>query len=285
MGFSTTFAMLTFLMVFAGMSVAVISMQESITAAATAVKTQQEEATQATQQEISITNTNYAYAELRDWTTTYNDEINDGTHTNTTAQADSIQLAASNTSGTYTSKAYNTGHTSNYTTISWNSIEPAGSSLALHVRSANTTADLQAAAFIGPDGTSTSNYTTTGTSLHASHDQDRIIQYRATLKTNASTPELADVTIGVRREVGHATLQIQNTGKQKLKPHHTDAYIDGVRALRNATDRVYTLENQLDERLWNPGEELNLTVFTNISTSKTITIVNDHARDQAAVTN
>ena len=285
MGFGTTFAMLTFLMVFAGMSVAVISMQDSITAAATSVQQQQENAIKAAEQEISITSTSYAYADLRTWTTTYNDEFSQGTFQNASGQADSVQLAGTNTSGTYTSDAYDTGHTSNYSTISWSSVEPAGSSVSFQVRTANTSAGLQAATFIGPDGTSNTNYSTTGAALHSGHDQNRLIQYRATLTASGDTPTLADVRIGVRREVGHALLQIENTGRQKLRPEHTDAYINGIRALRNQTDRVYTLEKQLDERLWNPAEELNLTVFTNISTSKTITAVNEHARDQAEVTN
>ena len=267
------------------MSVIVISMHDSITAAATHAQEQQQTLLEAHQQAISITNTNYAYAALRDWKTTYNDDFDKGTYNNTTATSDQIELTETNTQGTYTSQAYNTGHTSNYTTLGWSSTEPANSNLTFQLRSANTTQDLESQAYIGPDGTTNTAYETPGTPIHESHNQDRILQYQATLTTTADTPQLHEVTIGVRREVGHATLTLENTGSAKLHPTRTDAYINGIRALRTSTDRHLDLEIGLDERLWNPGQELTLTVFTNITTSQTFTIINEHAKAQTTVTN
>lgn len=285
MGFGTTFATLTFLFIFAGMSVIVIGMQESITTAAATIQLQQQENLKAQQQDITTTNTNYQTTATRNWLTTYNDEFNKGNYTNTQATSDQIELNPNNTTGTYTSKAYDTGHTSNYTTISWSSIQPTGSDITFQLRSANTTQELETTNFVGPDGTTSTSYTTTGQSISATHNTDRIIQYQATLTTTTETPALQDVTIGVRRNVGHATITLQNTGTAKLRPERTDAYINGIRAHRTSTDRHLNLQIGLDERLWNPGQELTLTLFTNITTSKEVTIINEHAQTQTTVSN
>ena len=285
MGFGTTFATLAFLFIFAGMTVIVIGMQDSITAAATTINDQQQEILKAQQQAITVLNTNYEFAALKEWKITYNDEFNQGTYNNTTATTDQIELTNANTEGTYTSTAYDTGHTSNYTTISWTSIEPTGSEITFQIRSANTTQDLESQPFIGPDETTQTTYNTPGESISDTHNQDQIIQYQATLTATDTSPQLQEITLGVRREVGHATLILENTGVAKLHPQRTDAYIDGIRVPRNQANRVLDLEIGLDERLWNPGQELEITLFTNISTSAVVTIINEYAQTQSTVTN
>lgn len=284
MGFGTTFATLAFLFIFAGMSVIVIGMQDAITASATEIREQQQEIYDAQQQEIDITNSTYQENKTLDWIVTYNDEFDKGEYENTTSASDAVQLQ-NETNGIYTSNAYETGHTSNYTTISWSSLEPSGSSITLQLRSADTLTNLQAQTFVGPDGTSTTNYQTPGTAISSVHQGDKIIQYRATLQTSLETPQLQETQIGIQRDVGHITLTIQNTGSQKLYPQQTDAYIDGIRWQRTPSQRVIELENTIDERLWNAGEELHITLFENVTSNRIVTIINDNAQAQTQVSN
>lgn len=286
MGFGTVFATISFLFVFAAASVLVISGQESITAAATQVKAEQARMLEAQQQEISILSTSYQEGLEHDWTLTYDDEFSQGTFENTTAGQDSVSLPPGELAGHYTSEVYNTGHSSNYSDLRWTAVIPSETNLTFQLRSENTTAALDAAAFTGPDGTAATYYEIPGTAVHASHDNNRYVQLRAYFDGNGTaSSQLQDVTLGVLRNTGAAKLTIENTGNGKLRFEETDVYVDGVRALRDSSARILVFETISDERLWNPGEQLNISVFTNITTSATITLVNDYAKDQAVVSN
>jgi len=66
---------------------------------------------------------------------------------------------------------------------------PTGSSVRFQVRSAESAEELAQASFVGPDGTQSTYYQTSGASLWAGHDGDTYVQYRALLAS--SNPALA----------------------------------------------------------------------------------------------
>jgi prepilin-type N-terminal cleavage/methylation domain-containing protein len=108
-----------------------------------------------------------------------------------------LSFAGSNyvPAGQLTSSTFDTGGSSNYTTVEW---EPTSQNPATILKfqvasnSDNTTWD-----FKGPDGTSGTYYTVPGTSLHSSHNGDRYIRYRAYLETSDGTftPVLSNVNV------------------------------------------------------------------------------------------
>ncbi len=284
MGFGTVFATLTFLLIFAGMVVVVTGVQKGLANSAVQMNKAQAMAIVAQQEGISILSSSYGYGALSYWRVTYADGFNLGTFNNTTVVADQVQLTANGT-GTYTSEAYDTGFTSNYTTLSWSALQPGTSTVTFQVRSANSTTALNATPFTGPDGTTATNYSVSGSTLNATLSQNRYVQYRATFTSAAgSDPILYDVTLGVKREAGDVNLTIKNTGQSILHFEDTDTYVDGVRVLRDDAHRVLQEQIITNPRLWDPGEELNVTIFTTISAPTTVMAVNDYAKDQVIVT-
>lgn len=273
MGFGTVFTTLTFLLVFSGMVVLVIATQQTLTASATEIQQQHYEAQQAARQRIAITNTTLQGPTVLAWTTRYQDEFAQGTYDNTTAQADRVVLDGA-TTGTYTSTIYDTGHTSNYTTLAWTALLPAGSTLSFQVRTADDIVTLESNPFIGPDGTDATTYTISGAALHASHQEQRYVQWRANLDTVGDTPELISATLGVERDTTHVLIEVENTGQTKLRFEETDAYIDGQRITRTPADRVIQTTLFLDERLWNPTQTITYITFN----TGTVIIQNDHAQ-------
>jgi hypothetical protein len=86
------------------------------------------------------------------------------------------------------------GETPNWTTLSWNATTPTNTSLRFQV--AASTNPVGPFTFVGPDGTGSTFYTTTGESL-AQFSGMRYLQYKAYLGTtdNGVTPTLNDVTV------------------------------------------------------------------------------------------
>jgi hypothetical protein len=68
-------------------------------------------------------------------------------------------------------------------------VTPPQSSVRFQVRSAESAGELAQAPFVGPDGTQSTYYQTSGASLWAGHDGDTYVQYRALLAS--SNPTLA----------------------------------------------------------------------------------------------
>lgn len=98
-------------------------------------------------------------------------------------------------SGTLESSAFDTGGSSNFTTIGWNpTSQTSGTTLKFQVASNNDNLTWN---YTGPNGTDTTYYTTPGTSLNSVHDGDRYIRYKAFLTTtnNKRTPVLSNVNI------------------------------------------------------------------------------------------
>ena len=102
-------------------------------------------------------------------------------------------------SGTYLSPAFDTGSaTSVLATFAWNGTIPALTTMTLQLRTANTQAGLSSATWIGPDGTSSTTFSSLDSiTLSAGATGSRWIQYRAQFATSdtAITPQLDDVTI------------------------------------------------------------------------------------------
>jgi archaellum component FlaF (FlaF/FlaG flagellin family) len=288
MGFGTVFTMLAFLLVFAGMIVAVINVQQTMAESQRAAAQQQDMLIAASQERITITQTNYTGPQTIPWTKRYADEYATGTHNNTQTSGDSIRLQSDQLSGTYTSTAYDTGFESDYATISWEATTPENTEATFQIRTASTQQALQTAQFLGPDGTTTTRYNISGASINQTHNTDRYVQWRAHLDTTTlgSTPTIQSVSIGVRRNSGHASIEIENTGERRLRFEETDVYMQGVRIQRSDAQR--TIQNDItgQERLWDPRQRINLTVFTDIAFAETkhFVVTNRHARDEVSIT-
>jgi archaellum component FlaF (FlaF/FlaG flagellin family) len=282
MGFGTTFAMLSFLMIFAGMTIFVVNVQETMSVSANAIREQNTKTVAAQKQEITITGTSTEFATELEWVTTYDEEFLEGEFNSTIELlGDGITINGVGPDY-YTSSIYDTGYSSDYTTLSWSSVVPLGGSLRFQIRTGNSIAELESATFLGPDGTSGTDYTAPGTTINGTaHNNSKYIQFQAEFFDSGGTPELYDVTIGIERPSLYVILNAENTGSEKLHPEETDIYIDGLRILRDESARILSLEQGTDPRLWNPGEELNLTIFT--STPATITVNNDRAQDQVSI--
>lgn len=62
----------------------------------------------------------------------------------------------------------------------------------------------------------------------------------------------------------NTVLYVKNTGQTKLRPEQVDVYIDGIRIPRNITNRtigVLADTEIIDPGVWNPKEELKITVL------------------------
>ena len=132
--------------------------------------------------------------------------------------------------GTLTSSAFDTGTSTNFTEILWNpaSQSPAVGEGSVKFQIASNT-DGGSWVYKGPDGTSASYYTSSGSTIHPSHDGDRYIRYKAYLATATATatPTLADVSLSFASDclppgqvffdglvIGNYTLTIVKAGYQ-----------------------------------------------------------------------
>lgn len=107
--------------------------------------------------------------------------------------------SATSLPGVYTSPPLDTGSSApHFGRLTWSATTPAGTLLALVVRSADTLADLGAAGWTGPGGPGTA-YTASGGLLNPIHARQRYLQVRATLGTAdpAATPRLRSVAVEV----------------------------------------------------------------------------------------
>jgi hypothetical protein len=98
------------------------------------------------------------------------------------------------TSGNFESRSYNTGISADFDTIKWNETLPANTDLKFQIA---TNTDNSTWNFLGPDGTSSTYYTTpNGEAIWSDHDDDQYIKFKAFLEGDTTvTPALHDVTI------------------------------------------------------------------------------------------
>jgi hypothetical protein len=99
--------------------------------------------------------------------------------------------------GTYISKPYDIGPNSSFKTISWIGNTTINSSIKFQLRTSSNESNLASKSFIGPNGITTTFYTSSSSNIWSGHNGDRWIQYKAyfyTIKDN-ETPSLTNVTI------------------------------------------------------------------------------------------
>ncbi|UCE37744.1 MAG: Ig-like domain-containing protein [Thermoplasmata archaeon] len=99
--------------------------------------------------------------------------------------------------GTLVSEPYNTGGEVSWRTINWNATVPANTEIKFQLRSATTQGGLSVKNFVGPDGTPSTFYTTSGTNIWSGHHGEQWFQYEAYLNTSNTsiTPVLHNLTI------------------------------------------------------------------------------------------
>jgi len=101
-------------------------------------------------------------------------------------------------SGQITSSSFDTGSFSNFKQITWNPatepVQTGANSAKFQIASNNDNTTWN---FKGPDGTSTTYYTTSNQNINIVHNGDRYIKYRLFLSTSntAYTPTIADVSV------------------------------------------------------------------------------------------
>jgi len=99
--------------------------------------------------------------------------------------------------GTYTSRPYDTGGGAYFGSLAWDADLSPNTSIRFQLRSSESLAGLNTSKFTGPDGSSQSYFTSTGTRIPSLHNGTRWLQYRAYLSTTSTreTPVLRSVSI------------------------------------------------------------------------------------------
>jgi hypothetical protein len=99
--------------------------------------------------------------------------------------------------GTFESEPHNAGGNVTWRKIYWSATNPPDTEIKFQLRTASTQAGLSAKNYVGYDGTSKTNYTTSDTNdIWSGHDEEPWIQYKIYLSTSGiDTPILHDVTI------------------------------------------------------------------------------------------
>ena len=107
------------------------------------------------------------------------------------------QFFLSPENGTYVSIPYDTCSNSSFKTINWYAISPVNTSIKFQLRTAPTKEYLLLNDFVGPEGKTSTFYTTSQNVIWPGHDGDRWIQYKAFLNISIATesPILKDITI------------------------------------------------------------------------------------------
>jgi hypothetical protein len=107
-------------------------------------------------------------------------------------------------SGTFTSSILDSGQNSNFTTLLFSASTSGATTIKFQLRSGKTIDELNSRDFVGPDGSTSTYYLTSNTSIWSGHSGDRYIQYKAYLETTdtSQTPYLHDVTINWLPPVG-----------------------------------------------------------------------------------
>jgi hypothetical protein len=85
--------------------------------------------------------------------------------------------------GTYTSIPFNTGSNSTFTQLSWDSEVPESTSIRFKLRTGANITDLSLKPFMGPDGNTSSFYTTSPSNIWPGHGGDRWAQYKVFFNT------------------------------------------------------------------------------------------------------
>jgi hypothetical protein len=100
-------------------------------------------------------------------------------------------------SGIFESKPYEFNEGIKWNIIEWNGTEPINTNIRIQLRTSNTASGLDLKEFLGPDGTATTYYQTSGNPIWHDHNNDKWMQYRVYLSTlnTSKTPILKQITI------------------------------------------------------------------------------------------
>lgn len=110
-----------------------------------------------------------------------------------------VTVEAYTINGTLTSSTFDTGSTSNFIDLTWNPLSQGGNVGPDAVRFQLATNDDNATwNFVGPDGTASTYFTTSGTTVPAALQGKQYIRYKLFLKTTDQkfSPAVTDVSIG-----------------------------------------------------------------------------------------
>ncbi|MFA6271482.1 MAG: carboxypeptidase regulatory-like domain-containing protein [Patescibacteria group bacterium] len=111
----------------------------------------------------------------------------------------SYSIDAYQTSGSITSSSFNTGTASTFGTLTWTPFaqqpETGTESVRVQIATNNDNATWN---FVGPDGTSGTYYTTSGTQVHESHNDNQYVKYKILLSTEdvAYSPIVSNIQLG-----------------------------------------------------------------------------------------
>ncbi len=176
-----------------------------------------------------------------------------------------LYVAGVESSGQLLSKVHDFGAEIDSGMVFWEDLRPANTEVCLTIRSGLTIEDLEAAPFLGPDGTPNTCYMESGTPLPDAHQGDRYFQYRVFLlsfngldmpfvdwiRVEADSVDYAGVTEGPRGEyAARATLRLQQA---PANPVRTQAELvlslatgaGGVGGARRVDARVIDAQGRL----------------------------------------
>jgi len=110
-------------------------------------------------------------------------------------------LDAYSSPGTFTSAPNNTGGPTNFLNLTWSADLPTSTSISFQFKTGKTLASLLPKKYLGPDGSQSTFYNSSGTSIWTGHDGDVWMQYRAYFRSdaNTSTPTLYDIMVSYNR--------------------------------------------------------------------------------------
>ena len=122
--------------------------------------------------------------------------ISSGTFLNTRPSTNTIYDRNYITEATIESSAFDTGTESVFGQISWQAFLPSNTEAKTQLKTAASEAELSAASWYGPTGTS-DYYTSSDTGINFVHDGDRWIQYRMVIATTDTTisPQVGEISI------------------------------------------------------------------------------------------
>jgi hypothetical protein len=103
-------------------------------------------------------------------------------------------------SGTFISAPFDSQCFSKWTYLAWNATTPEGTKLKFQLRTGYSKEDLLGSAFVGPDGKTSTYYTTSVSEIWPGHNYDRWVQFKIYLETTKpdATPVVESVTIGYK---------------------------------------------------------------------------------------
>ncbi len=153
-------------------------------------------------------------------------------------------------SGDFTSSSIDLGQNSSFTTLNFTATVPQNTTLKFQLASNNDNLTWN---FVGPDGTNSSYYTTSGSNIWPGHNGNRYIKYKAYFETTnpQATPELQDITINYYYyPVG--TFSLISSPYNTSDAKNLLAKLQWTENLQTDTDIKFQLRTSPDNINWSP---------------------------------